>query len=177
MVPTDLFHGLVRTLELAGVAARHRLPLLLGHRILAQVERPGDPHPVLGLLRCKGHSCPSRANPCRTRPAGSSTSFMPMALRDLDRHAQVPGPACLVLFRLRFVEGGNRRGKDRRAGVSICRRDRQTGAAGTRGELRDRGGREVVGKAHRLGELIRPVRPGPQQTRRPKSWLRSPRLQ
>ena len=53
-VPTDLFHRVLRPLEVAGVVAHDGLPLLLRDRVLAQVERLGDPHPVLRLLVGRG---------------------------------------------------------------------------------------------------------------------------
>ena len=54
IVPTDLFHRVLRTLEEARVGAHHGRPLLLRHRILAQVERLGDPNPMLRLLVARG---------------------------------------------------------------------------------------------------------------------------
>ena len=57
---------------MAWIVAHHRLPLLLRHQVLAQVERLGDPNPVLRLLFVTGVLSDS-GEPIMNSPAGIRT--------------------------------------------------------------------------------------------------------
>ena len=57
--------------EIARVLPHHGLVLCLGHFVHAQVKRPGDPHPVLGLFVVVGILVIVRRIPSRNSPGGT----------------------------------------------------------------------------------------------------------
>ena len=136
--PTDLlFHRVLWTLN-RRVAAHHRLPLLLRHQVLAQVERLGDPHPVLRLLGVLGVLIRiGRAHQELARR--DEHELHANRVGHLDRHAEVLRPRFLVFLGFRCVERGDGEGWRSCPGL-----------------------RKHVGPGERSGRAGRPSRRGPR---------------
>ena len=89
--PAIRFHRVPRTLETARAVAHHRLPLLLSDRVLAQVERPGNPHPVWGFSLSRASGSES-GEPIMNSPAGDQYHFHRYAIA-ATTWASSPAPA------------------------------------------------------------------------------------